>query len=379
VAARKRKAKAPDSKKVVDRPEWELMKLRREAEPFVVEGCVALRTISYYGVSDPIPDGECAIRALAIGKGDNIVGVTSGRRCHVFFFGFHPDRQRGVDLGVLPGAQEVGKSLIALANGTITGSFSPGINLFFHESTRDSSYFCSYGAGDVKTKKLRLRDDQIRAMTASRDGKYLYGITAPRGLVFRHDIAAGTTRVIAETGFERISDVMVTTRSGEIVGGMANGALFRLNPSDGAIAPVAEPIPCDKGRDFQNVLTAAALDDQDNLYGGGSDGYVFRYSPADDRMVSLGRPTKHQVIRCVTWGRDRRLYGVSGETDQVSHLFRYDPAIGEMKDLGILKIAFPYEWTATVFDCMAAGPNGEIYLGEADTRSHLFIYYPPCG
>jgi len=374
-----RKKKTPAAKKVVERPEWELMKLRREAEPFVVEGCVALRTISYYGVSEPIADGESAIRAIVIARGDNIVGVTRGKRCHLFFFGFHPDRQRGVDLGVLQKAEDVGRGLVALPDGTVVGSFSPGANLFFHESSRDSSYFCSYSAGETKTKKLPLRDKEIRAMAASSDGRFLYGITAPRGLLFRYDTAAGKTDLIAETGFERISDVFVCTPSGEVFGGMANGALFRLNPATGEIAPVSTPIPCDKGRDFQNVLTAAVTDDEGNIYGGGSDGYVFRYRPRDDRMIALGRPTKHQMIRCLTWGKDRRLYGVSGETDQVSHLFRYDPAAGEMKDLGILKIAFPFEWTATVFDCMCTGPNGEIYLGEADRRSHLFIYYPPCG
>ena len=377
MAKAKQKKKPAAVKKVVERPEWELMKLRKEAEPFVVEGCVGLRTISYYGVSDPLPDGESAIRNIVIGRGENIVGVTRGKKCHVFFYGFHPDRQRGLDLGVLEKAEDVGRSLVALADGTIIGSFSPGANLFFHPSSRDSSYFCSYSAGDISTKKLPLGDREIRAMAASADGKFLYGITSPRGLFFRYNMGSGKSNVLAETGFERISDVMVRAPSGDIFGAMANGALFRFSPATAQIDPVSTPIPCDKGRDFQNLLTAAALDDEGNIYGGGSDGYVFRYSPAEDRMVSLGRPTKHQVIRCLTWGRDRRLYGISGETDQVSHLFRYDPAVGEMKDLGILKIAFPYEWTATVFDCMCTGPNGEIFLGEADRRSHLFIYYPP--
>jgi len=377
VARRTQKKKPPVSKKVVDRPEWDLMAHRAEAEPLVVEGSVAFRTISYYGVSDPLPDGESAMRAIVIGARNNIVGVTRGKKCRVFFFGLHPDHQRGLDLGPIPKAGDVGRSLIALPDGTVVGSFSPGTNLFMHDSAGDASYFCSYSASDITTKKLRIGDKEIRAMSASRDGKFIYGISAPKGVLFRYETATGKTKVIAETGFERISEVMVTLPNGDIIGGMANSLLFRFRPADGKVTPISSPIPCDKGRDFQNILTAVALDDDGNIFGGGSDGYIFRCNPSDDRLVSLGRPTKHQVIRCMTWGRDKRLYGISGETDQVSHLFRYDPAIGEMKDLGILKTAFPYEWLATVFDCMCAGPNGEIYLGEADRRSHLFIYYPP--
>ena len=384
MAKRKPAKKAPAKKsgktKAVDRPEWDLMGLRREAEPFVVEGCVALRTVSYYGVSEPIADGESAIRNLAIGRHDNLIGTTRGKQCHLFYYGFHPSREQGLDVGVIPGATDIGGGMPVMDDGTVVGTYSPGTNLFLHDSKRDGSYFCSYTAGDIETRKLRLGDKAIHALTAGPKGKVVYGITVPRGLVFRHDIETKKTQVLDETGFERISDVLICTPSGDVYGGMANGALFRLDTGKGRVELVdAAAIPCDKGRDFQNVLTAATLDDEGNVYGGGSDGYIFRYEPASRRMISLGRPTKHQQIRCMTWGRDHRLYGISGETDQASHLFRYDPALGEMKDLGILKVSFPFEWVATVFDCMTTGPNGEIYLGEADRRSHIFIYYPPCG
>ena len=58
-------------------------------------------------------------------------------------------------------------------------------------------------------------------------------------------------------------------------------------------------------------------------------------------------------------------------------LFRYDPGGRGFTDLGLLSAAFPECWTAHSLESLAVGPSGEVYLGETDAISHLFVYYPP--
>ena len=60
----------------------------------------------------------------------------------------------------------------------------------------------------------------------------------------------------------------------------------------------------------------------------------------------------------------------------MAHLFRYSGADG-FTDLGLVGSAFPEYWMAHSLSTMSLGPNGELFLGESDDISHLFIYYPP--
>ncbi len=61
----------------------------------------------------------------------------------------------------------------------------------------------------------------------------------------------------------------------------------------------------------------------------------------------------------------------------MAHLFRFDPAGRSFTDLGVLGAAFPECWTAHSLGALAVGPHGEVYIGETDDISHLFVYYPP--
>ena len=113
------------------------------------------------------------------------------------------------------------------------------------------------------------------------------------------------------------------------------------------------------------------------LYGGTStDGFLFRYDPFDGRVVNLGKPNRQSHIRALVEGHDGRLYGLVEEPEGMAHLFIYDPSAGGFEDLGVVGAAFPQHWTAHSLGSMSVGPHGEIYLGETDTLSHLFVYHP---
>ena len=61
----------------------------------------------------------------------------------------------------------------------------------------------------------------------------------------------------------------------------------------------------------------------------------------------------------------------------MAHLFAFDPQQRGFTDLGILGASFPDHWIAHSLGSTSVGPFGEIFIGETDNISHLFIYYPP--
>ena len=94
-------------------------------------------------------------------------------------------------------------------------------------------------------------------------------------------------------------------------------------------------------------------------------------------MISLGKPVTQPRVRALTVGADRKVYGIGGDTDGMGHLFVYDPESRDLRDLGIPYAMVQNPWHGYEFSAAATGHWGEIYLGESDRISHLFIYFPP--
>ena len=107
------------------------------------------------------------------------------------------------------------------------------------------------------------------------------------------------------------------------------------------------------------------------------DGVIFVFDPEQMTIRSLGKVVAEPRCRAITVGLDGRVYGVVGEAGGMGHLFCYDPLAQELRDLGIPFATSERSWHGYEFDAACTGPNGEIYLGESDRISHLFIYFPP--
>jgi hypothetical protein len=164
-----------------------------------------------------------------------------------------------------------------------------------------------------------------------------------------------------------------------VYGAKALGELFRYDPEQDALSALGVRIPSVAGRQFYNRLDSAALDeDTDVIYGGGSaDGCLFAFDPTTATVTSLGKVAAEPRVRCMTVGLDGRVYGIAGDRDGMGHLFRYDPETRELVDLGIPYSGMDRVWHGYEFDAACTGEFGEIYLGESDRVSHLFLYFPP--
>jgi hypothetical protein len=73
-----------------------------------------------------------------------------------------------------------------------------------------------------------------------------------------------------------------------------------------------------------------------------------------------------------------KLYGVGGDDDEMARLFSLDPSRGVYELLGMVDVNRRpyYSWQAYVIDSVIAGLDGTIYLGQAERKSKLYLYYP---
>ena len=217
-------------------------------------------------------------------------------------------------------------------------------------------------------------------MAVSPDRTTAYGLSSESATFFAADMASAEVTIKGRaTEDPNYSHVLVADRRGRIYGAGPLGELFRFDPATDQSDTLPVSLPTVAGRDFYNRMDSAALDPATGLiYGGGSaDGVIFVLDPKEMTMRSLGKVIAEPRCRCITVGLDGRVYGVAGEPDGMGHLFCYDPGTHELRDLGIPCAGSERAWHGYEFAAACTGRNGEIYLGESDRISHLFMYFPP--
>ena len=355
---------------------------------YVREGHLVNRSLGLsQQVSEPIPDGECAITSLCLGAHGRVYGATSGRRSHLFYYDPSPGADGVCDVGVVEGATAVRRSLVACADGRIIGGVSAAADpdgegyLFAYGTARDRSIEYETGSGAIQRLVVPVPGQCIAALAVDHTRRRVYGLSTPDGVFFTYNLDTGAVEIVGPVNAgKQFSDVLVLDRAGMVYGVGAAGQVFRYDPhGTTGIEHLDVRIPSVAGRDYYNKLDSAALCPCTGLiYGGGSaDGVVFAFDPSTHDMRTLGKVTAEPRVRAITVGLAGRVYGVSGEPDGMAHLFCYDPIRHELRDLGLPFAGSQRHWHGYEFDAACTGPWGQIYLGESDRISHLWIYFPP--
>jgi hypothetical protein len=157
-----------------------------------------------------------------------------------------------------------------------------------------------------------------------------------------------------------------------------SGKLVRFDVKTQKLETLNVPVATVPGREVYNRVDAWTKDEAGSLYGGTSDGYLFRFDPERRRMENLGKPLNQYRIRGLVTTAAGKLYGIGGDTDEMARLFSYDPARGVYKMLGMIDVNRRpyYSWQGYVFDSMAIGADGTVYMGQAERKSKLYLFYP---
>ena len=363
-----------------------------------------------------IPTDENAITSLIAGPDGEVFGGTTGTVCHLF--SFSPSSNKVTPLGQIPGQESIHHGLALGPDGMIyigTGRNEekqhplsdppPGhggilISLWSDIQKR----YEQYPGGHVYRYDPRKREAKqpgeplnvedlgapvanngIYTLVASPKRSEIYGLTYPDGHFFVYDMTAGKhldkgevykNKVYAgpNRSLRSISGALVCDAEGNVYGSGDDHFLFKYDPDSGKILRLRAQIP----RLYIGVVEAFAQGADSWIYGGTNEGFVFKFDPETEAVVNLGKPIDQMRIRGLTVGQDRRVYGVAGEQTGACHFFFYDPQTGGYTDYGPVTVDRPpyYDWLGKQFDAVAAGSDGTIYIGEAERKSHLFLFFP---
>ncbi len=348
---------------------------------------IDLRELGYPPV-DVIPSGESAIHELAIAPDGQLYGITSGKRSHLFVLS--PVHGYVQPLGFLNGVARVDHSLVIDAEGAVfIGAGDAGGHLYRYSPANDYRKPIRVDAPlNVTDLGGPVAGDGIYCLAIDRAHKVLYGLTSPGGSFFSYSIAEAKFAVHGKVAENKIPGekfeteknlglAIVVDLEGNAFTSGENGFMYRFHAAGQRLERLAIRVPSVPGREPYVHVDRWTVDGQGNLYGGTSDGHLFRFNPKTLAIENLGKPLSQYRIRGLVFAPNRRIYGVGGDDDDMARLFSYDPKRGVYEILGMIDVNRRpfYTWQAYVVDAMAIGNDGVIYMGQAERKSKLYLFY----
>ena len=348
---------------------------------FVTEGTMLAVELCFPGQSTPPPAGETAIACMALDPAGTVYCGTAGAKAHLLGALLRGDTGVVFDLGVAPGADRLDAIATHDEHVYAVASGPDGSTLWRWPRFARSFLIQEWTLPRHPAEKVRelFVGDRVAGATVAADGQTLYGLTATSGELFRLDLAQPDPVVLAAVDDEgRFSRRLAVDGRGGVWGTRGRGVLWRCDGHSGHLEDVAE-VPAAAGRAQHTQASAWALDPLTGcLYGGTEpDGFLFRVDVDGGQVTPLGKPTRLERIGALAIGNDGRVFGTCGLEEDIGHLFSHDPARGALRDLGVPVSTLAARQYGYHFACMLTGSCGEIYLGQHERVSHLWIYFPP--
>jgi hypothetical protein len=323
---------------------------------------------------------ESAICALAVAENGVVLGITSGKRGHLFYFhhSFYV-----VDVGVLSSKPVAGGAIVKTRGDEIVGGWhGEQGGLFRHNAAHE----IGTGQEDFYSRKspivpvaLPRKGEGVLALAYHNVQRKVYGLTTAHRLFSLRD---ESRRVVIEAQLDSMpAPALAVLPDGNLLGAGAEGRLWQYRPGKHHVEKLDVYAPCEKGKRYVAGVQTLLAGTNGLVYGGTStDGFFFSYDPSAGKLrnlINLGKPHRQSFIRGLTEGHDGLIYGIVDEPQGMAHLFCFDPETRGFEDLGLLSTFIPIQWTPHSLGAICTGVHGEIFLGESDTISHLFAYYPP--
>ena len=388
---------------------------------------VDMRELGYPLVNE-IPANSSAVTSLLTSSDGKIYGGTSGEEAYLFIF--DPVINKVRHLGKIDGQEGIHHSLVEDENGYIyigTGKnifdeimISKGgigkerIDMTLWQDIKD--HFKDYTGGHLyrynpkksnsKVKLVNMKcevedlgvpvaNNSIYALTINPEGNEIYGLTYPDGHFFIYgihnkkftdmgDIDPNKVFHGPERYWRSLPRALICDDNGKVYTSGTGGTLKYYSARSKKILSTKLKIPGDyyyaQFYSSYAVVEYFVKGEAGLIYGGTSDGYLFSFNPEKMELVNLGKPRASRRLRCLTAGKDGRIYLIAGERSSARpcQFYSYSPQLGGFEDLGLLIVdRSPYYYRRGYqFDSMTTGKDGTIYLGESERRSHLFIYMP---
>ena len=336
---------------------------------FMKEGTMAAFPTCFPGATVSIPPDESRITALDVAPDGIVYGGTSGRRAHIFVGMFHGVTGMIFDLRAVDGAMRTAAVCCSKERLFACVNFPRGGRVLAAPlQPLPFDLIQEWGFERPKFDDLGepVAGEAILHAVAGASRDFVAGITTHH--LFAVDCRTGKAKVIGEVpGAGRIA---VASKE-SIVGLDGPNHLWRFDTALGTLKRHALELPkgaWDKGplfwaRDPRNGL----------LYTADAEGRLFSFDEDRGFSAPLGRAALAPAgPMAVT--HDGRLFGFCGP--ELAKMFRYDPASGDVADLGVAVSVIERRRYGYTFGDAATGRDGELIFGEDDDFGHLWLYFP---
>ena len=376
---------------------------REKNSIFITKGHVFTNELGSNGYTPTIPRNECAIGALAMNKSRQVLfGATSGEKSHLFCY--LPFTKRLIPINVIDSKPSSCRSMVVDRDGMVYLGTSGAKNekfeghIYQYNAPANDRKFVAMDDLDKGEFNLSMavpspefcqlddlgkigEQEGIYTMCYDPELHRIYGTTS-EGNFFIYDISSGKKilkNIFAEYVVKKNNiPHSIIYHEGHVYFSGRHGYIIDYNPADDGFRVTAMKIPVGQGREYLNYATCLTKSPDNFIYGGTfADGMLFKFDPQNEKIFNLGKPGLEEQIHDLTIGNDGTVWGLSGGSDQLTHLFRFDPSSHELEDLGMLRSRVPRVWTVHKAEVMLTGTDGELFIGESDAISHLLTYFPP--
>lgn len=352
-------------------------------EEFVTEGVMVAIPLCFPGVSQPPPAGETAINVLTVTDDRRICCGTCGDRAHVL-------------VGRIHGETGAFRPATAIPESTAIHAIVPV------DGTEQDVWVVASGQHHAALWRLNaaMPSGLIQEWTPIRSARPEKVCDLPAGARIAHAVPIdGGRRIVclSATGavfaihperahIDAVGHVggPVTKRSrlacdlSQHVWGLApDGRLWSWASDAADLQRIDLTAPQSGGEQVRDVTWA--LDPRDStLYGAANPGgMLFALHPLEHRIDPLGPASRLGSVNCLAIGNHGRLFGAAGEENDIGHLFGCDLPDPTVRNLGVAVSTLTVRQYGYHFRCMAVGEGGEIYLGQHERVSHLWVWFPP--
>ncbi len=348
----------------------------------VTEGYFVCRRLRYSSQYRDLPDYSSAITSLCVSPEGQVFGATSGETAQVFAYDPRPPFDAVMPVAALEGEAAVRRSLVWEKGRTVICGTRAGALYRITAPGFGSDNVQEWGRtpGEVERLGVPVAGEGVAALAIDRLRGRVYGLSDKTGVFFILDTASGKVEVRGPVDkYWMFSENLMISPGGEVLTTGAGGRIVRYDPVTEELASAGEArLASYPGRGCYSRIDSWTYDAVSGLFyvGDKADGLLETVDPRTLEVRLLGKPTGNRRIRALAAGLDGRIFGMAGAEGELAQMFVYEPGTGELKNLGIPLATIEEKRYGFEFEAAATGPQGQIYFGESEVQSRLFVYFP---
>lgn len=336
---------------------------------FVRQGTMVAFPLAFPAVTLPIPPDESRITALHVCPDGTVYGGTTGHASHLFVAMFHGVTGIVYDMGRLETANHCAaiccdhEKFAAFVNGPAGGRV---VTRKLEEKPFDLIQEWNFERIPFdQTKEIVPTENIVHALI---DDAHKIVIGTTENHLFKFDMETASAQVLSEIHSQ---GQLASTDKGNVIGSDENNTLWHYDTKTAQLKRNAIKLP--KGNWNPAALNWTKDDNTGQLYTTDAQGNIFAFTEKNGFSDPLAQtPLTPANAMAITF--DGRLFGFCGEG--IANLFCYDPTENKIEDLGAAVSLLERRRYGYEFATAKTGRDGQIYFGENDNASHLWIYFP---